>query len=149
MLLLAGTVALLYSCAGESGSGGQYSKEQMDEQQNLWNAVMSVHDPLMARMGDINRMTGELQGILDSGVALPDSLKQKTEETIQRLNAADEGMMNWMNELRNLDDLRMETRHESIIQYLKDRERAIKKIQGETLISIEDGQKLLDNFAGQ
>ncbi len=147
--LLAGAVYLLNACAGETGAGGKYSKEQLEEQQNLWNAVMSIHDPIMARMGDINRMTGELQGILDSNVSLQDSMKQKIEETIGQLNAADEDMMDWMNTLRQLDDLRMETSHTSILQYLKDRERAIKKVQGEVLVSIEEGQKLLDNFAGQ
>ncbi|HMQ63159.1 MAG TPA: hypothetical protein PKE06_20920 [Flavilitoribacter sp.] len=149
VLLFAGMVSLFYACGGETAGDGKYSKGELDEQQTLWDGVMSIHDPMMQRMGDINRMTNELQGVLDSEAPVPDSTRQQISAAIENLDAADEGMMNWMNQLKRLDDLRAGTKHQNIIRYLRDQQTAVKKVQNDMLSSIETAQKLLDNFAGQ
>ncbi|MGB3774759.1 MAG: hypothetical protein WA951_05845 [Leeuwenhoekiella sp.] len=79
-----GLFLLFTSCAEDTS-------KQQEEYQATFQEVLDVHDKLMVRMTDIYEYSKELQEIADTS-ATP----QKYMAAKDRLTAADDDMMNWM-----------------------------------------------------
>lgn len=113
-------------------------------EQKAWDAMMVVHDEVMPKMSDINRTNNELQ---EWAVANKEKMAngdlERIAVSLKDLNAADDGMMNWMNALQQLDGLRAEKNHQEIMNYLQEQTKIITKVKTDMLSSIENGQALL------
>jgi len=141
---------LLWQCSGNSDAAreqaetGPTPEEQREEQ--LWEEVMAIHDDVMPEMADINRLTKEMDALLQTQ-QLSDLERAQVIETMQELDKAGEGMWTWMNELKQLEPLRAEGKsHESIMTYLREEKAAIEQVRHDMRSSIEKGKALLEQI---
>jgi len=84
-------------CIGENADKTTQTKGALDA---LYGEVMSIHDEAMARMGELHRAKEKLTGIAletDSAAQKMDTLRI----LIDQIDAADEGMFDWMGEFRD------------------------------------------------
>ena len=138
----------LTACGGDNHAGhsedpvaGQHAAEEQK-----WDEVMVVHDEVMPKMSEINRISRALRQKLEEDNSLPADLRQQAEAAVQQLTDAEEGMWEWMNNIRQLDALRESKNHEEIIQYLNDEQSRINEVRDAMLKSIETGDQLLQQI---
>ncbi|MEM9990929.1 MAG: hypothetical protein AAF738_04140 [Bacteroidota bacterium] len=99
----------------------QASKKEQEQQTVLWYEMMEVHDEVMPRISEVNRLSRNLKKMKDN---IPYILTSEYQKALQNLEAAEDGMMEWMVELQQLDEMRKTMRHEEIMAYLnKEKER--------------------------
>ncbi len=146
IVLLAG---LSFTACG-GGNQGSHSEDpvagQHAAEEQKWDEVMVVHDEVMPKMSEINRISRALRQRLDEENSIPSDLRQQAEQAVQQLTVAEEAMWEWMNNIRQLDALRESKNHEEIIQYLDDEQARISKVRDAMLSSIESGEKVLNQI---
>ncbi|MCP3931036.1 MAG: hypothetical protein GY705_18285 [Bacteroidetes bacterium] len=135
-------VALITSCSTGTKESGEKAEAA---QQKLWDEVMAVHDEVMPRMGEINRLKRQFSEYLGTTEVIPDELKSELTAVIGKLQAADEGMMNWMAGIKEKkpETLRATADHETILAGLKDELKKVDKVKEDILSSLKEGTALL------
>jgi hypothetical protein len=63
---------------------------------------------------------------------------------IDNLEAADEGMMEWMSNLMQLEDLRKNKSHEDIMSYLEEQKAAALKVEKDISDSMGNAKRILE-----
>jgi len=104
---------------------------------------MAVHDEVMPKMGDLNRLSRGIRAQMDTVPPIDTLLKLQQLDLLIRLEKADEGMMVWMKELKILDELRATKSHQEIIRYLESEKVRIGAVRDSMLASIEAGKAAL------
>ncbi len=112
-------------------------------QEKLWDEMMVVHDEVMPKMGDLNRLSRNIRSQLDTVPPIDTLQKLQQLDLLIRLGKAEEGMMAWMSELEILDDLRATKSHKEIIRYLEAEKQRIGAVRDSMLAGIEAGEKAL------
>jgi hypothetical protein len=141
---------LLWQCSGNTGTDQEQTEtgpgpEQQQEEQ-LWEEVMAIHDDVMPEMADINRLTKEMDELLQNQ-KLSDLNRAQVLETMQELDKAGEGMWTWMNELQQLEPMRAKGKsHEEIMTYLRGEKAEIEQVRNDMRSSIEQGKALLEQI---
>lgn len=133
-LLLLLPVVFLLSC----GEGPARAEDQ------AWDKMMEVHDEVMPEMAAMNRVGRELKSV--SGDLDKKSELEKVNKAVKDLEAASEGMMEWMSSLQQLKQLRENMSHEEIMDYLQSETEAIARIKTDMLRSLEQGRALLEEL---
>jgi hypothetical protein len=106
-----------------------------------WKEVMRIHDEVMPEMATINRIKRGLKAEMADTTATLSADRQTTLiTTIQQLEAAEEGMMSWMEQVKSPAALRETLEHEAILSYLQDQQEKIEIVKRDMLTSIEAGQ---------
>jgi len=106
------------------------SSADEQEQTEMINKVMAVHDAVMPEMGKISKFKKQAQ--TQSEVLFSDSLKANDEQAMElenlaiELDAANESMMVWM---RNFSKDFEGMEHEEIIQYLEEKKAEIDEVK--------------------
>lgn len=130
--LLLTVVILAVSC-------NQGAQDVAQEQQK-WDEIMAVHDEVMPKMSDINRLSEDLT----ARVSTPDSIQMEEQKIIrnhiQGLTNAENGMMDWMGNVRQLDDVRAETDHAGVMKYLDEEKKKVDELKQQMLQSIESAE---------
>lgn len=112
-------------------------------EQALYKELMAVHDKSMPKMDYMMQLKGDLREQLDELREKEeiDSVRmQKLENTINHLEAASEGMMQWM---RNFEPLNTgDKTHEEIMAYYEDKKKSIEKVSKDMDQAIEEAEKL-------
>jgi hypothetical protein len=121
---------------------------ETEAEKAAWDAMMKVHDDVMPKMADINRTSRALKPYLEEGALEDKSMLEEVNRALKQLETADEGMMSWMSELKNLKTLRKEMDHAAVMEYLKAEGETITKVQNDMLTSLENGQKVLAKITG-
>lgn len=121
------------------------SANQTAEQQ-AWDEVMAVHDEVMPKTAELNRLATQLR----SKIATLDSTQQESKNTmmdaILAIERADEGMMNWMAEVQDPEILHGENKtHEEIMRYLNEEKNKVNVVRDNILAALERGNQLLEN----
>lgn len=116
--------------------------EQSSEEQR-WDEMMAIHDEVMPKMGDLNRLSRDIRAQLDTVPPVDTLLKLQQLDLLIRLGKAEEGMMLWMNELEVLDDLRAAKSHQEIMRYLETEKQRISTVRDSMNASIEAGKAAL------
>lgn len=129
----------LLATLGFSACGGEQSA-----QEKLWEEVIAIHDEVMPKMGDINRISRTIRAELDTVPPIDTLLKLQQLDLLIRLGKAEEGMMVWMNELETLDELRESKSNKEIMAYLEGEKQRISAVRDSMLVSIEAGQAALE-----
>jgi hypothetical protein len=141
------SVAIILGACNNTGTTEKVSDEpstKMVTQQELWDQVMVVHDEVMPYMGKLNKIQKTLK---ENREALEDEeLKTQVGKAIRDLEKADEGMWDWMHNLKQLSALRKDKTHDEIMTYLSGQLDAITKVKDDMLDSMENGAELLKNF---
>ncbi len=118
-------------------------KKQEQEQHQLFYEVMAVHDEAMAKMGELSRVHRQLQEKLATIDSTNVAERETIAKAIESLEYADGGMMEWMANVQQLEQLRETKKHEEIMGYLQVEKQKVDQLQQAILASIEKGKKLL------
>lgn len=113
---------------------------EQSAQEKLWDEMMVVHDEVMPKMGDLNRLSRDIRAQLDTVPPIDTLKKLQQLDLLIRIGKAEEGMMAWMSELKLLDDLRATKSHKEIIQYLEAEKQRIGAVRDSMLVGIEAGE---------
>lgn len=139
LLLLTLPLFYLFNCGG-------FSQAQLDEQQQEWDAVMVIHDEVMPKISEMNQISRELTKVEENETELFATYKDKIMDTKKQLDDAEEAMFSWMNEIKQLDKLRVDKSHEEILTYLSEEKVKITAVKDAMLGSLENGFGLLNEF---
>lgn len=102
--------------------------------EDLDKEVMGIHDDVMPRMGEIARLKRELQEQLNSPALPSESRRVILIATIQKLDSANQAMMNWMHRYSPLPD---STDEEQARAYLLSEKERIILVKNTMLEAIE------------
>jgi succinate dehydrogenase flavin-adding protein (antitoxin of CptAB toxin-antitoxin module) len=154
--LLLFTVAagfMLQACGGQREEKTQetapakspYTQEQLLLQDSLWTGIMAVHDSVMPKTSDINRMSQRFKKELKENPKLDVATKSQLITVLEFLEQSDASMFDWMNNLKQINNLRKaEMPHEEIVSYLLQEKTAIVKVSDAMLTSLDAGRKLME-----
>jgi len=116
---------------------------EQSTQEKLWDEMMAVHDEVMPKMGDLNRLSREIRAQMDTVPPIDTLQKLQQLDLLIRLGKAEEGMMVWMSELKILDDLRATKSHKEIVRYFEAEKQRIGAVRDSMMAGIEAGKKAL------
>ncbi|MCX7638196.1 MAG: hypothetical protein N2044_10175, partial [Cyclobacteriaceae bacterium] len=88
----------LFMIAACSGSGNKQEKKTEEPFQYLYDKVMDIHDEVMPRMDEIQKIKRQLQEKLKNSKDLAEEKRKELEQKIALLDSASRAMMNWMHE---------------------------------------------------
>ena len=116
--------------------------EDKESETNLNQEIMKIHDEVMPKMGDLNRMKRQLNAykdeVPDDNAAMKDSLIN----AILVLSKTEDNMNDWMASYKYPNP---EMKHEEMMKYLKGQQDTIKQINNDVFMSIAIGNGLLKN----
>ena len=110
------------------------STNQVVEEQQAWDQVMAVHDDVMPKTADLNRMTTQLRAKNAALDSTRQDTKNKIMDAIQALESADESMMNWMAEVQDPE----------IMRYLEEEKNKVDRVQSDIMVSLDQGKQILE-----
>jgi len=102
--------------------------------QALYDQVMDVHDEVMPRMDEIERLKRELRDKIANTQDMAEDRKAQLEKVILTLDSANSAMMDWMHEFNPLPD---SADQEKSRAYLESEMERIKKVKDLMLESID------------
>lgn len=140
---------LLAACGSgaEEPAAAEETSSQLKAEKELYDQMMAVHDEVMPRMGELNRISRSLKEYRENHPEMTDATRQRIEQAIEQLEAADEGMMSWMGTDRKPETLRSkDMEHQAIMDYLKKEEAAIRQVKQDMEQSMENGRQLLEQL---
>jgi len=115
----------------------------MEEENTLASEVMEVHDEVMPKMAEVNRLSRELGNYYEANKETISAELDGQIELVQReLEKADDGMMGWMANYQQPGTLREEKTHEEIMAYLKEQKELINEVAEQINSSIEKATEL-------
>lgn len=135
------TLPLFFSaCANQQATDTEGSTEQ-----EAYEEMMAVHDEVMPRMGEINRLSRQLRSAYETVDTTDRELLGQIDNAVRALEEADQGMMAWMNMNAGnlLEKLRADKTHEEIMAYLKKEKAAISEVAEKMRSSIAQGTELV------
>src|SRR5688572_21774819 len=113
--------------------------QKTQDNQSLYNEVMTVHDEVMPKMDDIYKLKQELKKQIADSSNLAIEERKMIEATILRLDSASENMMVWM---RNFNPLPDSLGEEKARTYLEEQQEKIKKVKEDMLKAINAAKEL-------
>ncbi|MEQ9467782.1 MAG: hypothetical protein RLN88_10250 [Ekhidna sp.] len=112
-----------------------------EELQTLKDEVMSIHDEVMPKMGELRNVRKQLMLQADS-LMESDSVRAAILTTAaDNIGEANESMMQWM---RNFEP-EFEGTNEEVMQYLQGQKESIQKVKEDMLGSVAKGREVLGN----
>jgi hypothetical protein len=127
--------SLILSCKQKPGESTSMSVTE-DE-------VMKIHDEVMPKITDINRLSSQLRDIKNKAGQTPEGTPMVIEgldETLHDLRNAEQGMMDWM---KNYSDKKAELSPEQLEMFYKEELEKIKAVRDSMLSSIENANAWL------
>lgn len=110
----------LTSCGEDTAAIEQAALEATQAaQQKAYDAMMEGHDRVMPLMGNITAAEKAIKEKMETE-GLADEEKNLLMAAYEQLEGANDGMMDWMKNLKSLDDLRGSMDNEAIITYIKE-----------------------------
>ncbi len=97
LLFLAIAIIALASCQSKSGHEHQHDASAPDSSNTiLYNQVMDIHDEVMPKVDDLEKMKARLTAQLSATPAPSEDAKKEIEGRIARLDSARQSMFDWM-----------------------------------------------------
>lgn len=112
-------------------------------QDALRDEVFAIHDEVMPKMADLNRLKARLLEVKTGTLKLDSLAETQVDAVIFQLEKADEGMMGWMNNFKSPEKLRDTQLPEEILRYLAEEKAKISKVREDMLNSISAAEQLL------
>ena len=107
------------------------------ETENLRSEVMAIHDEVMPKMDDIMREKARLTVLMEES---GDSVKiVEIRTAISELNAADEGMMQWM---RTFNPDEYEGNEDALIQYYQEEKTRIEDVRTNMMNALKNSRSI-------
>lgn len=140
------TFLLCFSCQSTEKKEVESSEQEeklskfSEEENALYQDLMSTHDEIMPEMSDIMLLNKKIKAIVED-TQEPQEL-EKLNQLSKDLEDANEGMMVWMREFNpNLDELP----EQEIVAYLKEEQKKIEKVKTNMESAIENAQLYVDS----
>lgn len=131
-------LVLQSSCVSEN----KESKEpELTERESLYKEVIEIHDAVMPKMSDINRVKRKLQDLFEANSSKDDRVKTKLNFAIDELIAAENSMMDWMKAFKAPKKADPD---EQVINYLKEEKLKISRVSDQMLTSLDNGTQLME-----
>ncbi len=108
-----------------------------------WEEMMALHDNVMPKMSEINKISRELKKMEN----IPVELQAEVQNMLTTLDKADEGMMNWMAGFSKYNTNTYS--HEDLMKAYDQEMEAGKAVEEAILGSIEKGNELLKKLKGE
>jgi len=109
------------------------------ETENLRSEVMAIHDEVMPKMDDIMKEKSRLSALMSE---TEDSLKIiRIRTAMSELEAADEGMMQWMRQFKPEE---FENDEDALIQYYQEEMVRIKEVKTNMLNALENSKSVVN-----
>lgn len=140
------------SCTSDTGSeqastpdeAAALSPEKVAER-DAWEAMMAIHDDVMPKMSELNRTARALKEQAQS--FSEDEAQAEIAAAVQKIEAASEGMMSWMADIKHPDKLRDSLSHAAVMDYMEKEAAKIAQVREDMLHSLENGQSLISKFS--
>ena len=131
---------LLFLAMGFILSFAACKSENKEAETKLNQEIMAVHDEVMPKMGDLNRMKRQLSAfkdeVSDDNAAMKDSLIN----AILILAKTEDNMNDWMTNYKYPNP---EMKHDEMMKYLNGQKDTIKQINNDVFMSIAIANGLL------
>ena len=130
------------------GSCNSISSENQDQEsakvtllpsEVVYEEIMKIHDDVMPKVKDINRLQKKLKATLETTDAATN--KEEIQSILKQLDEADKGMWDWMSAFKQPSK---KSPQDSIIQYLEQEKKTISKVSEDMLNSIATAEKYLE-----
>jgi len=129
-----------------TGCGAKKAEEQKKSQDDLAKEVMAIHDEVMPRMGELvgfrKQLKTKINAWTQTNTAESDAVIMEATALVEKLDAADKGMMDWMHEYNGGQGL---YEHELIMEYLRDEKSKIEKVRTDMNLSIEEAKQFIES----
>lgn len=122
----------------------QNAEHQSEEA--LKKEIFVIHDDVMPKTSEINRLQRKLRGIKKENTSLDSMQQQKLTALLKQLEEAHDGMMVWMNNFKSPAKLRASKSHQEIMEYLNEEKSKIEKVRDDMLMSIDAGDTMLNDL---
>lgn len=136
-------ITLLAAC-GETASDAELAtaEAQKTAQDKAYAAMMEAHDRVMPMMG---RITATQKAIVDelATEGLTEERRESLKAANDQLEAAGDGMMEWMADAKTLEELRTDMKNDAIITYIKEKAESIAAVETEMITAITTGEELI------
>ena len=139
---------LLATACGNSDADNAQEQASMAAQEAAYTSMMEGHDRVMPLMGQITQRQRSITEQLSNGNHDED-FRELLQAAYEQLEDADDAMHGWMNQSRNLDNLRSEMDGDKIMDYLRDRTRSIAEVEADMKASIANADQILNDHATQ
>ncbi|MEM9837433.1 MAG: hypothetical protein AAF828_13070 [Bacteroidota bacterium] len=135
----------LTSCGDEAAALEEAAKEKAEAvQQKAYDAMMEGHDRVMPMMGKITAAQKTIKEDLNAeGVA--EEEKTMLTAAYEQLEDANDGMMNWMNNMKTLDELRGSMDNAGIMDFIKAETKGIAKVEKSMNDALAAAKELFDS----
>lgn len=130
---------LVAACGGQTK--GELTDEQKSEQDKAYQQMMDVHDEAMAKIAEMNRTARDLKPYRDSLES--EAQIEEVNLAIERLEGAEEAMMQWMASSPKMGQLRDTLNHEQVMTLLDAEQEKIDEIGAAMTRSLESAQTVL------
>lgn len=122
-----------------------WTKQKLEEktQNDLRAELMTVHDEVMPKMGELTMLAGRVKEMLrDSSMGA--EVRTELESLLVRMESAEEGMMDWMAAFKQPEALRSSMDHPAIMTYLQQEKTTISQVASHINEGIEQGKYWVD-----
>lgn len=150
LTLFALLVLALFGCANPGSVSENSNSKSADpaiaSQDSLRDLVLEVHDAVMPKMGEINRLQRQLRKWKEANPNASTAQTDEVMKTLDWLNKADEGMMDWMAGFSQPENLRDSLSNDAIIAYLAGQQQAVQTVYDDINGSIDAAKQLLEKL---
>jgi len=136
--------ALLITACGD-GTNAKNNTETVTQefQSQLQSEVMAIHDEVMPKMSEINRISRALRTYLEENPDLEADQKESITKAVSSLDQSGEAMMDWMSTYGDLTKKFKDMNHDAVREALEKEKENITIVKDMMLSGIETGSKLL------
>lgn len=120
-----------------------FSAAELAQQDSIWKDMMLIHDSVMPKTADINRLSQSIKKQLSENTKLNEILRNQMITALEYLEQSDASMFDWMNNLQQPGRLRETKQHPEIMAYMQQEKDAIAKISRDMLKSLELGEQVM------
>ena len=135
---------ILTTCGNADQDAAETAQEQatVAAQEAAYRAMMDGHDRVMPMMGRITQAQRTITDQLNAG-GVSEDYRELLLAANEQLEDADDGMKNWMNRIRPLDELREENEAEEVMDYIKEQTRSIADVEADINASLANANEII------
>ena len=135
---------LLTTCGDADQDAAETAREQatVAAQEAAYKAMMDGHDRVMPMMGRITQAQRTITEQLSAG-GVSEDYRELLLAANEQLEDANDGMMDWMNRIRPLDELQEENEADEVMNYIKEQTRSIADVEADINASLANANEII------
>lgn len=143
-LSLLAILVVFAGCGNSERDSAERAAEEMATaaQERAYQTMMDGHDRVMPMMGQVNQLQKTILARLEAG-GIPEEQRELLQAGYEQLEDAGDGMMEWMQQVKPLDDLRDEMSQDGIRDWTREMTSDIATVETQLNSSIASAEKLL------